>query len=60
MSDHYVSDKPFDPHSVEQLNPEQEKFYLSSQWKLMWLKLRRHKLAIGSFVVLFFGGNSSS
>jgi peptide/nickel transport system permease protein len=53
MSDHYVSDKPFDPHSVEQLNPEQEKFYLSSQWKLMWLKLRRHKLAIGSFVVLF-------
>lgn len=58
MSSHYVSDKPFDPHSVEKLTPEQEKFYLASQWRLMWWKLKRHKLAMGSFIVLaliYFG-----
>ncbi len=58
MSAHYVSDKPFDPRSVEKLSPEQEKFYLASQWKLMWWKLKRHKLAMGSFFVLaliYFG-----
>jgi peptide/nickel transport system permease protein len=30
----------------------QEKYYLSSQWKLMGRKLLRHKLAVISFVVL--------
>ena len=34
--DHYVSTAPFDPHSIEKLTKEQEKFYLASQWKLMW------------------------
>ena len=52
MTDHFVSDKPFDPHSVEQLTPEQEKVFLASQWKLMWWKLKRHKLAIVSSLVL--------
>jgi peptide/nickel transport system permease protein len=31
---------------------KQEKYYLSSQWKLMGRKLLRHKLAVISFVVL--------
>lgn len=52
MSTHYVSEAPFDPHSVEHLTPEQEKWYLASQWQLMWLKLRQHRLAAGSSVVL--------
>ena len=52
MSEHFVSDKPFDPLSVEQLTPEQEKIYLASQWKLMWLKLKRHRLAVVSSAVL--------
>ena len=52
MKDHFVSDKPFDPLSVEKLTPEQEKVYLASQWKLMWWKLKRHRLAIVSSIVL--------
>ena len=50
--DHFVSTEPFDPHSIEQLTKEQEKFYLASQWKLMWWKLRRHKLALISGFIL--------
>jgi len=44
----YVSDKPFDPYSVEQLSPVQERFYQASQWQLMWWKFRRHQLAVFS------------
>ena len=52
---HYVSREPFDPYSVEKLNPAQEKLYLASQWRLMWWKLKRHKLALVSgFVLLLF------
>lgn len=52
MVEHYVSDKPFDPFSIEALTPEQEKFYLASQWQLMWLKLKRHKIAMLSAAIL--------
>lgn len=31
---------------------KQEKYYLSSQWQLMWRKLIRHKLAVFSAVIL--------
>lgn len=48
----YVDDAPFDPHDVERLTPEQERFYTASQWKLMWWRFRRHKLAVVSGVVL--------
>ena len=54
MSDHFVSNKPFDPYSVEKLTKEQESYYFASQWQLMWLKLKRHKLAVVSATVLFF------
>ncbi len=50
--EHWVSDEPFDPHTIERLTPEQEKFYLASQWKLMWWKLRRHPLAVASGIFL--------
>jgi len=52
----YVSDKPFDPYSIEQLSPAQEKFYQASQWQLMWWKFRRHQLAVfsgGLLLVVF-------
>jgi peptide/nickel transport system permease protein len=49
---HFVSQEPFDPHSVEQLTPEQERYYLASQWQLMWWKLKRHKVAMFCGVVL--------
>src|SRR3546814_3495194 len=49
---HYVSDAPFDPYSVEALTPEQERYYHATQWRLMWWKLRRHRLAVVSGVIL--------
>ncbi len=49
---HYVSAAPFDPQSIETLSPEQEKVYLASQWRLMWWKFRRHKVAVWSGVFL--------
>lgn len=49
---HYVSEAPFDPHSATRLTPEQERYYLSSQWRLMWLKFKRHKLAVWSGIYL--------
>ncbi len=48
----YVNEEPWDPHSVEVLTPEQERFYLASQWRLMWWKFRRHKLAVFSGILL--------
>ena len=50
--DHFVSDKPFDPLAVEALTPEQERLFLASQWQLMWWKLKRHRLAVVSGLVL--------
>jgi peptide/nickel transport system permease protein len=49
---HFVSDEPFDPGAAERLTPEQERFYLASQWRLMWWKLLRHRLAVVSGLVL--------
>lgn len=50
--EHYVSREPFDPYSIEALTPAQEKYYLASQWKLMWWKLKRHRLAVVCGVIL--------
>ena len=50
--EHFVSEEPFDPYSVEQLTPEQERYYLASQWQLMWWKLKRHRVAMFSGIVL--------
>ena len=49
---HYVSAAPFDPYSVERTTPEQERIYLASQWRLMALKFRRHRIAVVSAIVL--------
>ena len=55
--DHYVSKAPFDPRSIEALPPEQERYYLASQWQLMWWKFIRHRLALisGGFLLLMYG-----
>jgi len=50
--EHYVSGAPFDPYSIEALTPEQEHYYMASQWRLMWWKLKRHRVAMISGVVL--------
>ena len=50
----FVSKERFDPFSIEALTPEQERYYLASQWKLMWWKLKRHRIAILSGIILAF------
>ena len=49
---HWVSDAPFNPQEVERLTKEQERFFMASQWTLMWWKLRRHPLAVASMIFL--------
>jgi peptide/nickel transport system permease protein len=49
---HFVSAEPFDPASATRLTPEQERFYLASQWKLMWWKFKQHRVAVVSGIVL--------
>ncbi len=50
--EHYVSPEPFDPYVAEALSPEQERFYMASQWRMMWWRFKRHKLAVWSGVFL--------
>ena len=49
---HFVSKAPFDPNATEKLTPEQERYYMATQWQLMWWKLKRHRLAMISGAVL--------
>ena len=49
---HYVSEAPFDPHAIEALSPDQEKFYMASQWRMMWWRFRRHRVAVFAGLIL--------
>jgi peptide/nickel transport system permease protein len=49
---HFVREGAFDPQSVSKLSPEQERAALASQWRLMWLKFKRHRLAVWSGIFL--------
>ncbi len=49
---HFVSDAPFDRRAAERLSPELERYYRASQWRMMWWKLKRHRLAVASGAVL--------
>ncbi|MGQ9629455.1 MAG: ABC transporter permease [bacterium] len=37
---------------AEEVRTEEERFYVASQWQLMWLKFKKHKLAISGGIVL--------
>ncbi|WP_421870097.1 ABC transporter permease [Motiliproteus sp.] len=56
QNDHWVSQKPFDPQSIEAISPEQEKYYFASQWQLIWWRFKRHRLALicGIFLALMY------
>jgi peptide/nickel transport system permease protein len=43
---HYVSPAPFDPMSVDAMTPGQERYNQASQWRLMWWRLLRHRVAV--------------
>jgi peptide/nickel transport system permease protein len=49
---HYVSDAPFDPYTVERMTPAQERFYMASEWRMVWWKLSRHRIAVLSGAIL--------
>jgi peptide/nickel transport system permease protein len=49
---HYVSAAPFDPYAVERMTPAQERFYMASEWRMVWWKLRRHRIAVLSGAIL--------
>ena len=51
---HYVNPAPWDPHVSEPLTAKQEAYYMASQWRIMWWKLKRHKLAVISGGILAF------
>ena len=53
---HYVSNAPFDSGAAEPMTEAQRRFYSASQWRLMWWKLRRHRLAVlsGAFLLLLY------
>jgi peptide/nickel transport system permease protein len=55
--DHYVSGAPFDPYSIERTAAGQEKYFLASQWKLMWWRFLRHRAAVisGIFLAILYG-----
>jgi peptide/nickel transport system permease protein len=38
--EHWVSDAPFDPHVADALTPEQERVYMASQWRIMWIRFQ--------------------
>ena len=50
--EHWVSPKPFEPQAAETLSEAQERYYMASQWRMMWWRLKRHKLAVVSGIVL--------
>ena len=54
--EHYVNKAEFDPNRIVKLSPEQERYYMASQWQLMWWKLKRHRLAVisGGFLLLVY------
>lgn len=52
-SPHWVDDAPFDPYERErQQTAGQERIYTASQWRLIWWRFKRHKLALISMWIL--------
>jgi peptide/nickel transport system permease protein len=56
LPEHYVNTARFDPRTLEALTQAQERVYLASQWKLMWWKFVRHRLAVisGLFLIALY------
>jgi peptide/nickel transport system permease protein len=50
--EHYVSEAPFEPYARETLTPAQERFYRASQWRIMWWKFKRHRIAVIAAAIL--------
>ena len=55
---HYVNEAPFDPHAVEKLTPQQERYYQAAEWRIVWWRFRRHRVAVwaGAFLLFMYIG----
>ena len=53
---HYVNEAPFDPDSVEKLTPQQERYYQAAEWRIVWWRFRRHRVAVwsGAFLIAMY------
>ncbi len=51
---HWVDPEPFEIYRSPPLTPQQERFYTASQWRLMWWRFKRHKLALAALWFLAF------
>lgn len=49
---HFVSAAPFDPAQSEVMSEQQKRIHMASQWKLMWWKFKRHRIALLSGIIL--------
>ena len=50
---HYVCDRPFDPTAEEVLPAARQKELEAGHWRLIWWRLRRHRLAVASGLALY-------
>ncbi|MEL7542759.1 MAG: ABC transporter permease [Pseudomonadota bacterium] len=53
---HYVSQKPFTFDDENALTPEQERYFMASQWRMMWWRFKKHRVAVwaGAILLLFY------
>jgi peptide/nickel transport system permease protein len=49
---HYVNERLFDPYEVEKLTPQQERYYQAAEWRIVWWRFRRHRVAVWSGIFL--------
>lgn len=52
LESHFVNTAPFDPNVTEKMTAEQEAYYKAGQWRIMWWKFKRHRLAYWSGMIL--------
>lgn len=50
--EHFVSDAPYNPEEFDEIEAGKRAQFFASQWTLVWWKLKRHKLAVISGLVL--------
>ncbi|ASJ75957.1 ABC transporter permease [Granulosicoccus antarcticus] len=52
--EHFVSEAPYDPDSIDRANQEASPVAHASQLRLMWWYFRQHRLALASGIFLLF------
>src|SRR3546814_17196522 len=53
---HYVKEGPFDPYAVEKQTPQKERYYQAAEWRIVWWRSRRHRVAVwsGAFLLAMY------